>query len=193
MKQLPIILVAVISIALGIWLGMPEQKPVTGYEHLGGDFVVQSTNGDVKLEDFRGKIVPIYFGFAACPDVCITALSGLSMALRSLPHDEMAQIQTLFISIDPDRDTPAKADEYAKYFHPSIIGASTDAENLKAIAKRYLVIYAKVAMEDSAMKYTMDHSSKIYFVGREGKILSTASHGESAEQLAKQLKAALAY
>ena len=59
MKQLPIILVAVISIALGIWLGMPEQKPVTGYEHLGGDFVVQSTNGDVKLENFRGKIVPI--------------------------------------------------------------------------------------------------------------------------------------
>jgi len=193
MKQLPIILVAVISIALGIWLGMPEQKPVTGYEHLGGDFVVQSTNGDVKLEDLRGKIVPIYFGFAACPDVCITALSGLSMALRSLSHDEMAQTQPLFISIDPDRDTPAKADEYAKYFHPSIIGASTDAENLKAIAKRYLVIYAKVAMEDSAMKYTMDHSSKIYFVGREGKILSTASHGESAEQLAKQLKAALAY
>ena len=55
MKQIPIILVAVISIALGIWLGMPEQKPVTGYEHLGGDFVVQSAKGDVKLEDFRGR------------------------------------------------------------------------------------------------------------------------------------------
>jgi protein SCO1/2 len=115
------------------------------------------------------------------------------MALRSLSHDEMAQIQPLFISIDPERDTPTKADEYAKYFHPSIIGASTNEKNLKEIAKRYLVIYAKVAMEDSAMKYTMDHSSKIYIVGREGKILSTASHGESAEQLATQLKAALAY
>ena len=76
-----------------------------GYTNLGGDFVLESLEGQVKLEDYRGKLVLMYFGFTSCPDVCPTALSFIAASMRALPKDLEAQIQPLFISVDPTRDT----------------------------------------------------------------------------------------
>jgi len=194
MKQLPLILLAVISIAVGVWFGMQggqDRNGATGYEHLGGDFTLQSDQGEVSLSDFQGKVVPIYFGYTHCPDVCITSLNKMTAALKTMGDAERAQLQPIFISVDPERDDAKTVGEYARYFDPSIVGLTGTPETIAEIAKRYFVIYEKVAMEGSAMDYAVDHSSIIYVVGRDGKIKSLVHHADTAESLAEYLREAL--
>ncbi len=185
-------LLAAISIAIGLWAGMQsESRKAPGYPDLGGDFTLMSDKGPVRLEDFRGKVVPIYFGFTHCPDVCITSLSAIAAALDKLTDDERSQIQPLFISIDPERDDPARVGEYARYFDPSIIGLTGSLEEVSKVAKSHFVIFEKVPLDDSNMGYTMDHSSIFYVVGRDGVVRALIHHGETPEEMAKVLREAL--
>jgi protein SCO1/2 len=195
MKQLTIALVAALSIAAGIWFGLQSgtsggDKPGP-YDKIGGEFTLQSGAGKVSLSDFRGKVVPVYFGYTHCPDVCITSLNKVSFAMQALDEEQRARVQPIFISVDPERDTPTKASEYARYFHPSIIGLTGTPEQIAEIAKRYLVIYEKVALEGSAMDYSVDHSSIIYVVGPEGNIVSLVHHADTAESLVAYLQEAM--
>ncbi len=195
MKRLLLALVAVASIAAGIWFGLqspvqPHKNPAT--ENIGGDFTLQSDKGPVSLHDFKGKVVALYFGYTRCPDVCPTSLSKLAQALKRLDPEERGQVQPIFISIDPERDTPKVASEYARFFFPDGIGLSGPLDEVSRVAKRYLVYFQKVKMEGSAMGYSMDHSSIIYVIGRDGKISSLVHHADTAEALAKYLKEALA-
>jgi protein SCO1/2 len=185
-------LLAAFSIGIGLWAGMQgESKKAPGYPDLGGDFTLTSDKGPVRLEDFRGKVVPIYFGFTHCPDVCITSLSAIAAALDKLTDDERGQIQPLFISIDPERDDPARVGEYARYFDPSIIGLTGSLEEISQVAKSHFVIFEKVPLDDSNMGYTMDHSSIFYVVGRDGVVRSLIHHGETPEEMARVLREAL--
>ena len=198
MKNLKQILVlgvlAAVSIGVGIWAGMQGNKPAQnqGYADLGGDFTLVSDQGPVSLQDFRGKVVPIYFGFTHCPDVCITSLSAVAAGLKELSDEERAQIQPVFITVDPERDDPARVGEYARYFHPSFIGLSGSLEEITKVAKNHFVIFEKVQLEDSDMGYTMDHSSIVYVVGRDGVIRTLLHHGESPASIAKALRETLA-
>ncbi len=195
MKQITLALVAIASIAVGIWFGLrnqPQPHKQDPYARIGGDFTLQSAKGPVSLHDFKGKVVALYFGYTRCPDVCITSLSKMAQALKSMTNKERAQIQPVFISIDPERDTPAIASEYAGYFYPGAIGLSGTLEEVTKVAKRYLVIFQKVKLEGSAMDYSMDHSSIIYVIGRDGKISALVHHADSAEALVKYLREALA-
>ena len=187
-------LLAIASIGIGLWAGMQgtQRSASSGYADLGGDFTLMSDRGPVSLQDFRGKVVAIYFGFTHCPDVCITSLSGIAAGLKKLSDAERSQIQPLFISIDPERDDPARVGEYARYFDPSFIGLSGSLDEVTQVAKRHFVIFEKVPMEDSDMGYTMDHSSIVYVVGRDGVIRSLIHHGETPEAIADALRAALA-
>lgn len=193
MKHLPLIVIVLLSITIGIWFGIQgiEQPAQPGLDHLGGDFTLQSDQGPVSLHDLEGKVVPIYFGYTHCPDVCITSLSKVGTALRQLSEEQRSQVQPIFISVDPERDTPQKTGEYARYFHPSILGLTDTPEVIAEVAKRYLVIYEKVEMEDSAMGYAVDHSSIVYVVGRNGKLAALSHHADTADELAAHLKAAL--
>lgn len=196
MKQLSLILIALASIAVGVWFGLQggQPEPAAGkdqYAHLGGDFTLQSDKGPVSLHDFEGKVVALYFGYTRCPDVCITSLSKMAQALKTMTPEERAQIQPIFISIDPERDTPKLASEYARYFYPTAVGLSGSPEQIAEVAKRYLVIYEKVPMKDSAMGYSMDHSSIIYVIGRDGKIHALVHHADTAEALVQYLREAL--
>ena len=195
MKQLALALIALASIVLGIWFGLQNQPPATKqdpYANIGGDFTLESTKGPVSLHDFKGKVVVLYFGYTRCPDVCITALSKVSLALKSMSDAERAQVQPIFVSIDPERDTPAVAGGYVAYFYPGAIGLSGTPEQIAKVAKRYLVIYEKVKLKDSAMGYSMDHSSIIYVIGRDGKISALVHHVDTAEALVKAVRDALA-
>jgi protein SCO1/2 len=188
-------LLAVLSIGIGLWAGlrtMPQEQARTGYADLGGDFTLMSDQGPVSLEDLRGKVVPIYFGFTHCPDVCITSLSAIGAALKQLSDEERAQIQPLFITVDPERDDPERVGEYARYFYPGMIGLSGSLEDINRVAKAHFVIFEKVPLEDSDMGYTMDHSSIVYVVGRNGVIQSLVHHGESPANIAQALRDALA-
>lgn len=187
-------LLAAVSIGIGLWAGMQSdsRQKASGYPDLGGDFTLVSDEGPVRLEDFRGKVVPIYFGFTHCPDVCITSLSSIAAALEKMSEEERSQIQPLFISIDPERDDPARVGEYARYFYPDMIGLTGSLEEVSKVAKSHFVIFEKVPLEDSDMGYTMDHSSTFYIVGRDGVIRSLIRHGESPDEIARVLREALA-
>lgn len=193
-KQLVFLgVLAVLSIAVGLWAGMQgsSEKAVSGYPDLGGDFTLMSDKGAVSLESLRGKVVPIYFGFTHCPDVCITSLSAIAAGLKQLTDEERTRIQPLFISIDPERDDPARVGEYARYFYPGMIGLSGSLEEVTQVAKAHFVIFEKVPLENSDMGYTMDHSSIVYVVGKDGVIKSLIHHGESPDKIAESLRKAL--
>lgn len=194
MKKTGLVLVALASVALGIWFGLqnePAPKQDDPYASIGGDFTLQSENGPVSLSDFRGKVVALYFGYTRCPDVCITSLSKMTQALKSMDEAERARIQPIFISVDPERDTPAIANQYARYFYPDALGLSGTPGEIAAVAKSYLAIYEKVQLEGSAMAYSVDHSSIIYVIGEDGKTRSLVHHIDTAEELVKQLRKAL--
>ncbi len=88
----------------------------------GGDFTLHSKDGPVSLHDFKGKVVLLFFGYASCPDICPTSLAFSTKALNTLNEDELAQVQPLFVSIDPQRDSVDKMAEFVSFFHPGFIG-----------------------------------------------------------------------
>jgi protein SCO1/2 len=158
------------------------------YPGMGGEFTLSSASGDISLKDFRGRIVLIYFGYTSCPDVCPTSLGALSAALKKLSDEEMEQIQPLFISVDPARDDAEKLKAYSRYFHPKMIGATADPEYLKTLAKRYGAYFRKAKVEDSSLGYAVDHSSTIYVVGKNGKLVDMIQHGGSAKRILEHLR-----
>lgn len=195
MKKIALPLLALTSIALGIWFGLEaptRQSAPNPLAAVGGDFTLASESGPVSLQDFRGKVVTLYFGYTRCPDVCITSLGKVAMALKSMTEEEREHIQPIFISVDPERDTPAIAQQYAEFFYPGAIGLSGTPEQIEEVAARYFVIYEKVQQEGSAMAYTMDHSSVIYVIGPDGKTHALVHHVEDAEALVQKLRDALA-
>lgn len=165
-----------------------DQATENIYEHLGGDFVLQSSEGPVSLSDYRGKLVVLYFGYAFCPDVCPTSLGLLSLALNKLSQRELENIQALFISVDPGRDTVDKLKKYAEAFHPAIKGITGTNAQVADVAKRYGAAYMKVETPGSALGYTVDHSSRYYVIGPGGKLQQLIEHGSSPEKIVATLR-----
>ena len=107
------------------------------YENFGGDFSLTGPEGKtVSLEDFRNKVVLIYFGYTFCPDVCPITLSNLKLLMLDL-GEKAEDVQVIFISIDPERDTYQKLKDYVPYFHPTFIGLTGSEADLAAVAKKY--------------------------------------------------------
>jgi len=125
-------------------------------------------------EDPRLRI--IYFGYTHCPDVCPTSLAVLSAALKEVKQDQLSQIWPIFITLDPERDSPAKSAEYAQYFHKNIIGMTGNAQQTKALAGKYGVLYMRTELENSALEYAIDHSSYFYFLKPDGSLLEKVPH-----------------
>ena len=133
-------------------------------------------------EDFRGKLMLVYFGFTYCPDVCPTDLQNIGLALDQLgPAGET--IQPLFITVDPARDTAEHLKDYVPMFHPRLIGLTGDAAAIHAAAAAYRAYYAKVPLKGD--DYTVDHSSFIYVVGADGQYLGFFPPGTSPERIAE--------
>lgn len=154
------------------------------------DFTLTQNNQAVHLHDFRGKLVLVYFGYASCPDVCPTSLSLLSSALKALTPEETAHIQPIFISVDPERDNGSKLMEYARYFFPSFIGITGTEQEIQRTAMQYGAFYSKVK-SNSAMGYTVDHSSNSYLIGKDGQLLTTFKHDVTKAEIVAGIRAAL--
>jgi protein SCO1/2 len=143
---------------------------------LGGDFTLHSTQGEFSLKQLRGKLVLLYFGYTKCPDVCPTSLALLSQALNELNEEELSQVQGVFVSVDPKRDSFKVLDEYVSYFHPSLIGVTgSDAEVAKA-AKLYGAQYTEVELDGSAFDYAVDHSATTYLITQSGELRFVFPH-----------------
>ena len=154
------------------------------------DFTLTQNHQAVHLRDFRGKLVLLYFGYAACPDICPTSLALLSSALKALSPEETAQIQPIFISVDPERDQGAKLMDYARYFFPSFIGITGTEQEIQRTAMQYGAFYSKVKSH-SAMGYTVDHSSNSYLLGKDGQLLITFKHDVTQAEVIAGIRAAL--
>lgn len=167
---LTITLIFVFSSAASDDIPHTDEMPDLSDEHNGGDFTLYSSQGKFSLQQLRGKVVLLYFGYTKCPDVCPTSLSIMSQALNELSGDELKSVQGVFVSVDPERDTYQRLDEYVSYFHPSILGVTGSESEIAEVAKRYGVAYSKVELEASAFGYAIDHSSAIYLLTPEGEL-----------------------
>ena len=138
------------------------------YKNFGGDFSLTGPEGKtVSLEDFRNKVVLIYFGYTFCPDVCPITLSNLKMLMLSL-EEKAEDVQVIFISIDPERDTYQKLKDYVPYFHPTFIGLTGSEAELASVAKKYQTFYLKQKVESEA-GYLMAHSDVVILVDQNGR------------------------
>jgi len=194
MSQRILLAVAVLLAALVLGLAffwhpeMPERPLPMAAAPAGGDFTLQSAGGPVALQDFRGKLVLVYFGYTYCPDICPTALAATAEGLKLLTPDELARVAVIFISVDPERDTPARLKEYAEFFHPAIVGVTGTPEELAAIARRYGVFYARQSVETAGGGYVVDHTSDTYVVGADGKLDGKIAHATPPEQVAAEIR-----
>ena len=152
------------------------------------DFIIDTIDGKVTKDDFKGKVLAIYFGYTYCPDVCPTSLSSLAQALRELPEEMSKDVVGLFISVDPDRDSLKNIKAYAQYFHPNFTGATSTKENIDEITSRYKAYYKKVKLENSAMDYSVAHTSVIYIFGRDGKLKEAINHFSNPTKIKESLE-----
>ncbi len=155
----------------------------------GDGFRLKDPDGRVRtLEDFKGKVVMMFFGFTQCPDVCPTALVNASQ-IKSLLGKDGDDLQVLFITVDPERDTPEVLREYAQAFDPSFLGLYGSLEETAAVAKAYRVYYAKVPTGNS---YTMEHTALTYVFDRQGKLRVALRHEQTPEQSVEDIRKVMA-
>jgi cytochrome oxidase Cu insertion factor (SCO1/SenC/PrrC family) len=165
----------------------PLNVKSVGTALVGGPFtLVDHTGKRVTDQDFRGKFMLVMFGFTFCPDVCPTELQLISAALDKL-GPKADRVVPLFISIDPERDTPAQLALYVKSFHPRLVGLTGTPAELEAATKAYRVYVRKVPDPKSTAGYTMDHSALIYVMGTDGAYRTHFTPGISVDALAERL------
>lgn len=163
---------------------------ITGADYATG-FALTDHNGQARtLADFKGKVVVIFFGFTQCPDVCPTSLAEMAQAKQLLGADG-ARMQGLFVSIDPERDTPEIMKAYMAAFDPSFLALYAKLDDLPSLARSFKIYYKKVP-GTTPNNYTMDHSAGSYVYDPQGRIRLYNRYGTGAPALAEDLKKLLA-
>jgi protein SCO1/2 len=147
----------------------------------GGNFTLQGSDGQVSLSDFKGKWVYLYFGYTYCPDICPTNLSSLASAYQQLTEFQKSQIQPIFISVDPERDTPKKLAEYVSYFNMDAIGLTGNPDKIAKIANQYGAVYLIHKTKQNPKHYSVDHSAFTYVISPDGELINQLPHGFSSK------------
>ena len=164
---------------------------MAGKTPVGGPFTLDDPSGKPRtLEEFRGKVVLLYFGYTACADVCPTDLAVIGSMLRSLGGAGDA-VQPLFVTLDPQRDTPEVLREYAAAFHPRLVALRGTEEETRRVARSYKVFYEKVRQPGGGA-YVIDHSAFTFLIDRNGKYVAFSPPGTSADRMAVMVREALA-
>jgi protein SCO1/2 len=165
------------------------EPPLAG-ARIGGPFTLTDQNGrQVTDASFAGKYRIVYFGFANCPDICPTDLAKIGQAMRLLEKSDpavAAQVQPIFISVDPERDTPAILKDYAAAFHPRLAALTGTVEQVETAKKAY-AIYAKKEPADNGT-YRMDHQRIIYLMAPDGKPIAMLPHEKPAQAIADEIE-----
>jgi protein SCO1/2 len=177
----------VLCIGAILWLtGNSPNAIVTQPSAVGGPFRLTDQDGQtVSDETLRGKPFLVFFGFTHCPDVCPTTLFEVSEVMRRLGKDA-DRTAALFISVDPERDTPEKLKEFLSSFDPHLRGLTGDAETMAAVARKFRVYYKKVPLEGG--DYTMDHTALVYLMDKRGQFVAPFSLKRTPEAAAAELK-----
>ncbi len=185
-----LLLLAAFAVALAlsaIGLGMlAKQNPgASSVSAIGGPFALQTGDGRIVTDrDMIGEPFLVFFGYTHCPDVCPTTLAQLTQVFQALGPD--TKLKVLFITVDPERDTPRLMAQYAGSFGPNVIGLSGDRAAIDKVMKDYRVYAQKVPEKNGA--YSMDHSALIYLMGRDGKFLHAFNLQRPPEEAAAELR-----
>ncbi|WP_456446658.1 SCO family protein [Thiolapillus sp.] len=159
---------------------------VPAHAATGGDFSLTDQHGKpFQLQQLRGKVVLLFFGYTSCPDVCPTELAGISRVLKLLKADA-AKVQGVFVSVDPGRDSPKVLAEYVRYFDESLIGLTGSPSEIETVAKQYQVSYSKHPNPGGG--YAMDHTANLYVIDPNGKLFAIVPYGFPPEHVVDVVK-----
>ena len=178
----------ILGLATGLYFFRPHtfhgtviQSPETSY-----DFTLTGGNGDVSLSDFRGKLVLIYFGYTFCPDICPATLGNVNQALKEIGA-KAEDVQLIMVSLDPQRDTPEKLEQYVAHFNPTFIGITGTQEQVDTVTSLYGIFYEKKEGSE-ATSYLIDHTATLMVIDREGYLKLVFPFGVTADEIADDLK-----
>ncbi len=158
---------------------------------IGGPFALTNQDGKrVTEQDFRGKYMLVAFGYTSCPDVCPAELQTMANAMDEL-KDKADQVNPIFVTVDPERDTVQQMASYVKNFSPRFIGLTGTADEIKQAARAYRVYYAKAEDKSSALGYLMDHSAFIYLMSPQGEYVTHFNYGTPPEKIASTIEKAM--
>jgi protein SCO1/2 len=175
------LLVAVLLLGAGGFLWLTGSN---GGPSIGGPFTLENSSGKTVTDrDFRGKYMLVYFGYTYCPDVCPTTLTAVAAALDKL-GPKAKGLAPIFITVDPQRDTPEVMKQYTAAFSPALIGLTGTPGQIAGVAKEYRVYYAKHVTGPGPNDYSMDHSSIIYLMGPDGRFVAPIPADESGSDMA---------
>ena len=158
---------------------------VTGLDYAKGFSLTDHTGKPRTLQDFKGKLVVLFFGYTQCPDVCPTTMAEMAAVMKELGPSSK-DVQVLFVTLDPERDTRELLAAYVPAFHPSFIGLYGNAEATARTAKEFKVFYSKVPSGEGS--YTVDHTAGSYVFDRDGKLRLFVRHGQGAGPLTADLR-----
>ncbi|MDQ7010634.1 MAG: SCO family protein [Mariprofundaceae bacterium] len=183
-----ILILLVAAVTAGVWslLNTPDKQPGRA-PGSGGDFTLMSGAGPVSLHDFRGKVVLLFFGYTHCPDICPATLQHVGQALDLLESAEQERVRTLFITVDPERDTPAHLAGYVRFFHDGIIGLGGSLADIRQVARQYGVEFFH-EKNDSGGDYQVVHTSYLFLLDASGAVVDRMSHRTSPQDIATALK-----
>ncbi|MEZ5828785.1 MAG: SCO family protein [Hyphomicrobiales bacterium] len=182
---------ALVGAAIMIYNAGTQPRVVTsGKALIGGSFKLIGKDGKtVTDQDFRGRYMLVFFGFTHCPDICPAELQVMAAALDELGSDA-DKVVPIFISVDPERDTPEVVTAYVENFGPNFVGLTGSPEAVAEAAKAYRVTYDKYEYEDDAgnSNYSVDHSALAYLMGPDGEFITHIPYGTPPEKLAETLR-----
>ena len=183
----------VVSLALIVLIALPQLRPYTFHGTVlqslqpAPNFELTASHGKtISPKDFEGKLVILYFGYTFCPDVCPATLSELRGAVELLGN-RAGDVQTIMISVDPERDTPEMLAEYVAHFHPSFIGVTGTPDEIAEVATLYGIFY-EAHEGTAATGYLVDHTATVMVIDQEGHLKLVFPFGTPAEDIAEDLE-----
>lgn len=183
---------SVVALAVSAACQSAPSAPELPVLPIGGDFELTGHDGQpFALQSLRGKVVLIFFGYSSCPDACPTTLSKLSSVARRL-GDDRSKIQALYVSVDPDRDTPPVLKADMENFSIGALGLTGKKEDIDKVVKQYAAAYEIVPTPESAAKYTISHTTSVYALDTAGRVRKTFAYEATVDEVVTGIREILA-
>lgn len=192
-----VVLAIAVAAAVAAWRLVPVNEPATGVAGsgpvpIGGPFALTAHDGRrVTEQDFRGRLMLVFFGYTYCPDICPIGLQTMAAALDQLAPEQRGEIAPLFITFDPARDTVPVMRDYVGQFHPRILGLTGSEQEIADVLRAWRVYARKAEPGPGESGYLVDHSTFTYLMDRQGNYLTHFGHDTSPETMAARLREAV--